>query len=489
MKKLFLSLVLSLVGLNSQAALYTEFYCQTTGDNLNAGSETSDSARLTYASGTWVASTGIFTVASGNPSSDGVLTNEWVSVYPDGSTGATPFVGRVTARDTTTITVSLTIKGGTAPTDGALNRTLKVGGAWKGPNGTVGHPFNFVSGIMTNSAVNKMRVNFKAQQYSITAGMTHTLNGAIFEGYSTTPGDLTALTPAKAEIVGPATGTSFVLINNSGGQNEFRSLSFTNNGNTGTANMFTSSGANTVVKWCMFWNGVRSELETSSSMKIWESFFANPNSLNAASQLGAGLVMEAAGCEVIRCVFTNTTANSKGIYMDTPCVASGNIVTGGQNGIISTASTMGGIYNNSIYNVSGAGIDLVSAVSPAFYFEIFITGNAIAKVGTYAINSSGVVSRHGLVANNVIGATTGTFSVPSGLLNGEIDFYDNTTLAANVSPWIDAANGDFRPNPQAWYVGGGNYLVNPALTTTSVPIRDAGPINHRDVGTSSTFSQ
>jgi hypothetical protein len=106
----------------------TEFYMQTTGSNLNAGSTSADAASLTYASGSWVSTTGVFTVASGNPLTDGVAVGDWTSVYVDGST-VTPFTGKVTARDSTTITVSLTVKFGTVPATGS-GRSLKVGGAW-----------------------------------------------------------------------------------------------------------------------------------------------------------------------------------------------------------------------------------------------------------------------------------------------------------------------------------------------------------------------
>ena len=99
---------------------YTEFCCRSGGSNLNAGTRLGDStepgtsASLTYANGTWVASTGVFSIAIGNPVTDGVAVGDFASVYANGST-VTGFVGRVTARDTTTITVSLTAKSGTPP--------------------------------------------------------------------------------------------------------------------------------------------------------------------------------------------------------------------------------------------------------------------------------------------------------------------------------------------------------------------------------------
>ena len=135
---------------------FTEFCCRSGGSNLNAGTRTGNStepgtsADFTYASGSWVSSTGVFTVASGNPSTDGVAVGDFASVYADGAS-VTTLVGRVTAVSSTTVTVSTTAKTGTT-TDGTSNRTLRIGGAWQGPNGASGFPLNFLTNACTNSS-------------------------------------------------------------------------------------------------------------------------------------------------------------------------------------------------------------------------------------------------------------------------------------------------------------------------------------------------
>jgi hypothetical protein len=66
---------------------YTEFCCRSGGSNLNAGTRTGNTtvpgtaADFTYAGGSWVSGTGVFTVASGNPQSDGVAVGDFVSIY------------------------------------------------------------------------------------------------------------------------------------------------------------------------------------------------------------------------------------------------------------------------------------------------------------------------------------------------------------------------------------------------------------------------
>lgn len=175
---------------------FTEFCCRSGGSNLNAGTLIGDTtepgvvASITYASGTWVQSTRVFTVASGDPVADGVAVGDYVSVYADGST-VTGYVSKVTARDTTTITMSSSVLAGTAPTDGTSTRTLKVGGSWKGPNAAESFPFGFVKKSLNSSTADVVRVNLKNDaDYSVTATVSHTnAQATVFQGYSLAYGD------------------------------------------------------------------------------------------------------------------------------------------------------------------------------------------------------------------------------------------------------------------------------------------------------------
>src|SRR5688572_29857358 len=100
---------------------YFDLICDpVNGSNLNSGSTAGASADHTYASGNWVQGTGVFTVASGNPVSDGVAVGDIASVYADGAT-TSDYIGRVSARDATTITVNGGVKFGAAPTNGTGN--------------------------------------------------------------------------------------------------------------------------------------------------------------------------------------------------------------------------------------------------------------------------------------------------------------------------------------------------------------------------------
>lgn len=128
---------------------FTDFYCNSGGSNLNAGS-TTGAAIYTATNGGWNSGTGVFTPTSGNPSLT-VNVGDFASIYADGST-VTGFVGRVTAVSSTIITVSTTAKSSTAPSTSASGISCNVGGAWLGPNGTSGFPIGFIQSTMTDSS-------------------------------------------------------------------------------------------------------------------------------------------------------------------------------------------------------------------------------------------------------------------------------------------------------------------------------------------------
>src|SRR4051812_29003552 len=113
---------------------FTEFYCQTTGSNVNAGSTTNNSAAYTATNGNWDG-TSLYVPTDGSTPASSVNVGDFASVYIDGATLAV-YVARVTvvaAGVNGTITLSTTAVAGTAPTSSATARTIKVGGAWAGP--------------------------------------------------------------------------------------------------------------------------------------------------------------------------------------------------------------------------------------------------------------------------------------------------------------------------------------------------------------------
>lgn len=195
----------------------TNLYCKTTGSNLNGGGiasglEPTDAAIATYTSavvvGGWNSATGVFTVAAGNPVTDGVTVGDFASVYVTAGATVAVFSGRVTARDATTVTVSITIKSGTPPATDALGATtMKVGGAWAGPTGTSMFPWGFMQNTMVNASSHVPRVNIKTGTYTVTAANTHANAGPVtWAGYRTL---LTGVTAVAATDIITATGHGF----------------------------------------------------------------------------------------------------------------------------------------------------------------------------------------------------------------------------------------------------------------------------------------
>jgi len=173
---------------------YTEFCIKPTGSNLNAGtldggsSDPGDSPAFEYASGDWDGAT-VFTVASGDPSTDGVQVGQFASIYADGSS-TTGFVAKITAVSSTTITVDGTAQSGTAPGADTGNRTLRVGGAWAGPSGASSFVCPDTGDFhLCGVDIGPVRINVKGgTTYSHTAQVSLPAR-VIFQGYTTSYGD------------------------------------------------------------------------------------------------------------------------------------------------------------------------------------------------------------------------------------------------------------------------------------------------------------
>lgn len=468
---------------------FTEFCCRSGGSNLNAGTRTGNStepgtaADLTYASGSWVASTGVFTVAAGDPIADGVAVGDFASVYADGST-VTGFVGRVTARTTTTITVSLTAKSGTAPTDGTGNRTLKIGGAWAGPNGTDTFPFGFVTSAMTNASGNRPRINFRNDAvFSVSSAITASSIDTLWQGFSTSYGD-----GGKATIQG-AVGASFVLLTLTGNAGFFRDLIFDASLFTsGTSDLVTSTGG-AIYHGCVF-KGARNNgltFSTNGGLVI-ECEFTDCNRANTASKAGS---ISAGGAGYVRCVFhDNLGSNTAGLRLAAPgyvvnCIFDSN----GGDGLVWTTGSGGAtthIGNCDFYNNGSDGIELLLSGRSAVYIE---NCNCIKNAG-YGVkgNASSGSAMFAWLRNNAFGA--GTQANTSGTttsLGGNSFEEGSINYASNVTPWVDPANGDFRINlATAKGSGRGTFTQTASSYSGTVGYPDIGAAQHQDSGGGTT---
>lgn len=414
---------------------FTNFCCRSGGSNLNAGSRTGDStepgtsADFTYASGTWVAATGVFSVASGNPQTDGVAVGDWASVYANGAT-VTDFIGRVTAVSTTTITVSLTAKSGTAPVDGTSTRTLKIGGAWQGPNGSSGFPLSFAQNTMVNGSAYPVRINMKNDvTYSVSTAIAYTSSAGVnTEGYSSSYGD-DGLTTISAS-------TAIVLLTFSGA-GKVKRIKFTNSVVTGTSAGVTMATAGATLERCVV-TGVRGNGITVTAAvnvlgcEIYDVNKANTSGAGGISAGGSGALIE----ECI--IHDNTGANNCGIQLSAHTRIRGCIIeTNGLAGIRCGNFVTCIINNCDFYNNTGDGINLNSSTG----YMVIKNCNFI-KNGGYGINGTNLAYTVDVI-NCGFGA--GTMANTSGQTNGNaINAVSSITYATNVNPYLDSLNGDFR---------------------------------------------
>lgn len=410
------------------------FCCRSGGSNLNAGTLTGDatepgtSASFTYASGDWVQSTRVFTVASGDPASDGVAVGDYCSVYSDGSS-TTGYVAQVTARDATTITLSSSVLMGTAPTDGTGNRTLKVGGAWLGPNGSDIFPFNTVNRTLASSA-SIVRVNMKNDAtYSISATLGVTNGNVLYQGYTTSYGDL-----GKATIDGGGTAMH-VITNNSSHYNSFADLIVVNSAGSGEhAGIYWDKI--TAVLRCVAHGmrgsglygegfGIVVECEAydcgASNQPYWGGFTGGNAAITwvrcySHDNTQVGFWFGSSSMRMINCIAADNSGN--GVYTE----QANSVITGcdfynnGNNGVALAANAQAYIENSNFIANGGYGVSGPTTTSP---LPLFFANCGIGA-GTAANTSGGIQDLRGSIIQ------IGTVTYPS-----------------NETPWNDPANGDF----------------------------------------------
>ena len=297
---------------------FTEFYTQSGGSNLNAGSTTNNTPSYATTNGSWSTVTNIFTPTDGsNPVLSGIAVGDFCSIYIDGATTGV-FVARITAVTNAVngpITVSTTFRAGTAPSTSATARSLRVGGAWKGPNGSITFPFSLATtpGLsdLRNVSNNLVRLNFKNDQtYLITAGINISSGNSYLtvQGFSSTPGDGgIAIFDAQNNGI-----TIFQLQVN--GRIWMADLIARNTSASSTAWGFYISATEAYLFRCQAENigGYGINLANSNCLAIGCTV-TNCNKSNASGQSGFG---SSSGCHFINCVSQNNVgSNNDGFAM------------------------------------------------------------------------------------------------------------------------------------------------------------------------------
>lgn len=179
--------------LGLSTAAFTPFYLiggGTGSADINAGSSIGAAQAAPSTGGSWTNATNTFVATGGTPFA-ATIVGDYVSIYPDGNT-VTGYVAQVTTVvSSVSVILSATIKYGTAPTDGAANRSAVAGGSWNTEQVLA------AGGLATTTVPQSTKINIKQATYTVAASRTISMAGATttplwFSGYNTTPGDLDA---------------------------------------------------------------------------------------------------------------------------------------------------------------------------------------------------------------------------------------------------------------------------------------------------------
>lgn len=450
---------------------FTEFYVSKgSGNYYNSGS--TEGAAMYATVGSWNSGTLIFTPTDGsNPVSSGVAVGQFASVF-NSDFSSLMYVARITAVTNAVngaITVSSTASAGTAPATSATNRSLRVGGAWQGPQTTDAQPFN-TSGIgkLQNAAGNMTRVNFKNDStYTVTSGMTQSgpTNPVFYQGYQTTLGD-----GGRAVFDGQT--NAIILFSTSTTHCVFADLEFKSSA-TSLTNDLVIIGLHAAWYRCIFHGARGGGIGGGSSASMFvecESYDCNKsNSLNRG-----GFFVTGAGSCLIRCYSHDHAAgtNANGFYLGAECSMVNCILdTCAGSGINCAFAGMLSVKNCDFYNNSGDGIKLATGSGNAT--SAMIENCNFIKNAGRGVNANGNTFATGYVFNSGYGSGS--------MANGTADDIGNFkksgcfNYSSGVAPWNAQATGDFTiVLPDADGTGRGSF--------TETGNSKTGTIGHPNVG-------
>lgn len=487
-----------LITLNVNAA-FTEFYCDATASvnntNVNAGSTTGAPVYGPSVNGNWDG-TSVFTPTDGSTPASTVSAGMWASVYLDAATVAVyiALVTNVAAGANGAITLSQAAFMGTKPAAGATGRTIRVGGCWNGPFGSVGFPLTVIAQTATNGPMLSPRVNMiNSNPYNITANITVANAGPYtIQGYASSPGD-----GGRWILDGGSSGTSFNPLNAGLANVSFIDMIVQGNGASGASAGISVGGASALFHRVTIRNVRGSGFTTTGTdVTLSECEVAGCNQSSTADN--AGFVTATAHANLINCIsHDNTGVTTHGFKLGIGttlinCIAYNNgkdgfyFATGG-------STTFFNIIGCDAWNNNTNGLDFFNTAQCA----VLMKNCNFLKNGLSGVTNTGAALRYGLIMNCGIGSGTqanGVDGIATSL--GSIQVSGTVTYPANSTPWVDPANGNFRINlAAAKSAGRGEFTqitVNSPTNTVAFPDIGAAqsPSTNAAVGGGSwTFSQ
>lgn len=433
---------------------------------MNAGTvngsstEPGTSPLVTYTAGDWDATTDIYTAPVGANMTEAQV-GRFASLAHDGDTTPTTnqfLIGRITAVNSgtrqITISTSARMTLGTEVVTGTGNRTLRIGGAWQGPNGSSGYPFVSAASLntLTDASGNPTRVNFKNDAaYNLTAAISTTsISAMIWSGYTSSYGD-----GGKAVLDWGTTAAGGMSYG--GNTSEFACFRLRSSATTGTAVGFSNTA--TPAKFYGLsidgWRGSGfSNIRTDSHITECEVY--------DSCKAGSGIAFDASGT-LLRCIAHSNTGvggfgNSNNANTIAECIAHNNTGYG-----FGTQFARGRFFRCISYKNTGAGFNLPATSNGA--------GSELESCVSYGNGGWGIDGdtsfwKNMRMSNCAIGGNT------SGAINTSARFEvsgSHITLASDPYPNATTTNGDFRtatsgsplrgagmgtyPNTRASYVG------------------------------------
>lgn len=361
---------------------------------------------------------------------------------------------------------------------GALTERYVSSLAGGGGDGSSGSPWTLAEAL--SSAASGDHVNVKTDgTYTIsTPGVSITQNGPIFmQGYTSTIRD-----GGKATIQGDATGASYNVINSTGDNWQWQDFIFTKNGSTGSATWYNNaSGAvETVFVRCV-WHDVMGAGHYNLGMaSMVECEAYDCNKANSSGSVG-GINLNLSGSTFIRsyCHDNTSGANAHGFVIDGGVLIYQSISeSNAGSGYYSTGDTTATAIQNEFYNNTRSGIFFNP---PATDMLLTAAGNNFVNNTRYGFEFGTSQTCNGTFLNNGFGSGTqandlGNIEAMEGIeMRGQVDY------AADVTPWNDPANGDFKITlTAAKGTGRGNFLQIAASYAGTIGYPDIGANQHAE---------
>lgn len=408
-------------------AVFQEFYCDPVGgNNMNGGSD-EGSPSYTSTNGNWNGTTTFIPTDGSNPYLT-VRPGQYAGVFNDGAT--TPvYVAQVLSAQNAvngSIVLSSTKIAGTAPTSSATARSIRVGGAFKGPTGAEGWPIRVNFGAATDTAGHNVRINFKnTAAYAITAAINGSPSGGlndrtIFQGYASTPGD-----EGKATIDG---GTNNITLMQST-TGIFIDFQFSNNGTSGSQTGVSPSTPSYFYR-CAF-RHFRGQACVGANAFV-ECEFEDWNQSNTASSPAISYINITF---VYRCYFHDATAGANCIaitasnvswtppFLINECIFDN--ISGDAFQCTTNQSAFLHLYNNLFYKVAGNVVNILTGGSNYSWVQGF-NNIMMSCSGSLIKNAANGLCR-GMMFNTVYG---------SGRYANRASLFVNSTSVSDISPII-----------------------------------------------------